>query len=297
MKESLKESLKDALLGGGPIILGLLLAAFLIIATWGCARADASDNDLLSPGGRGYNSWFDQADQESAERRRLAAERKLLQQKQFAEQAEKQAREAFKVKVVAQVQKKIKSPVRPKLKKDAPPEAVNYMKSALKHRVGLIDEFIAGLDPKNTTLAAATKELLALYSTVPDIPFPEGAHLEVGMIGIFSGGVKLTQVVNDQEMLVEYSSSRLIPHDRVVGGMGPGAMVIREEQRVSATDSIWIGNRSTKGLVDGRGYYLPDLFYVTGTKRYDTAWGSTCTVLTVEPFNIEEYIERPEEEK
>lgn len=296
MKESLKESLKDALLGGGPIILGLLLAAFLIIATWGCARADASDDDFLSPGGRG--SWFDQADQESAERRRLAAERKLLQQKQFAEQAEKQAREAFKVKVVAQVQKKIKSPVRPKLKKDAPPEAVNYMKSALKHRVGLIDEFIAGLDPKNTTLAAATKELLALYSTVPDIPFPEGAHLEVGMIGIFSGGVKLTQVVNDREMLVEYSSSRLVHSGGSFWSGGTKSILItQEEQRVSETDSIWIGNRSTQGLVDGRGYYLPGLFHVTGTKRYGTAWGSTCTVLTVEPFNIEEYIERPEEEK
>jgi hypothetical protein len=87
--------------------------------------------------------------------------------------------------------------------------------------------------------------------------------LEVGGVGKLSG-VEVLQVVDDDEMMVEYAETRL-----------------------------WLEGISTEGIADGVAGDLPGVYLITGTKRYETAIGGLKTVFVAKRFAVHQYLRKP----
>jgi len=81
---------------------------------------------------------------------------------------------------------------------------------------------------------------------------------KIGDAGILRDGVLVFQVVNEQTMLISTVGRRY-------------------------ADPVMLRGRSTAGCEDGQGAAIPELLVVCDTAQYDTAAGSTNTVLVLEP--------------
>jgi hypothetical protein len=110
---------------------------------------------------------------------------------------------------------------------------------------------------------------------VPRLDYPP----KVGMIGRLSGTTcGVDQVIDEDEMIVtaSWAQKTVVVRNNVAL---PSAKTVQAD--------FWVKGVSTAGLTDDRGAELKDVFEVTGTKQYETVFGSTRTILVLEPFDLQ----------
>jgi len=83
------------------------------------------------------------------------------------------------------------------------------------------------------------------------------AQPAVGDAGKFKGMMKIVQVIDGENVIIRLGS-----------------------------ESAWLRNTSTLGMVDDRSIELTGYFEVVGTTRYETALGSSRTIPLIEPASI-----------
>lgn len=74
---------------------------------------------------------------------------------------------------------------------------------------------------------------------------------------------------------------------KIIQVIGPNDVLVKGWRK---DEMLWIQGVSTTGLTDGGGLPMPGIYHISGTKQYDTAAGSTNTVLVLVPIDLKAYL-------
>ena len=137
-----------------------------------------------------------------------------------------------------------------------------------------------------------TEERLGRLKTGKEFAVPslfDYDKMEVGLIGTFDPYRMERDVSQARESrsLTGRPAHRVNNSPRVVQVIDDKNMLIEVRWRDASWGPYWITGHHTEGLVDERPVELPGVFWISGTKQYDTADDSTQTVLMLEPIDIE----------
>jgi len=117
---------------------------------------------------------------------------------------------------------------------------------------------------------------------------PENRALKVGDVGTLDSCSEsvptrawILQVIDENNALIEIRNFRGVDFDRNV---------------LQVKETVWL-TAPTDGMVDDRGYKSDQIFEVVGTKRYQTARGTSKTVMVIKPVDPAELTRRAEAEQ
>lgn len=108
--------------------------------------------------------------------------------------------------------------------------------------------------------------------------------LEQGSIGAIQSSLKVAQVIDSLNLIVEYPSNcrgQVCNYSPTIYG------TVTRCHSFDHCKLVWIANYSTQGLIDGRPHSFKGVFRYVGGKTYTTVLGSNRTVALIEHIDVD----------